>query len=314
MLKDVAFVKFGGGNGGRGKLSFRSNKKGPDGGNGGKGGDLYVVAVSDPKLLNQFSREDTFIAENGRNGGENGKTGKKGEDLEIKLPVGTDIIDSASGKTIYDLKYPGEKVCIAKGGRGGMGNQEFKGSTNTTPRFAQPGEEGEVKDLKLSLKLIADFGLVGLPNSGKSSLLNELTGAHSPTADYAFTTLSPALGVLDKKVIADIPGLIEGASSGKGLGISFLKHIEKVSGILHCISLQTQDPVGDYQTIRKELGVFNPELLEKSETIVLTKSDLVTEDEINNFKEKFIKLNKEVLSVSIHDLEALEGLKRLIAS
>jgi len=312
MLIDIVDVTFKAGDGGRGKSSFRKNKKGPDGGTGGKGGDFYVLSVADPKLLNQFSRQDLFAAGNGGNGGENGKTGKGGDDIELKLPVGTSIIDRSTGEELFDLRYPNERIMVCRGGKGGLGNQEFKGSTNTTPRYAQPGIKGETKELTLSLKLIADFGLIGLPNSGKSSLLNELTGAHSPTANYAFTTLTPALGVLDTKVIADIPGLIEGASRGKGLGISFLKHIEKVGVLLHCISCESKDPLKDYKTIRGELGEFNKSLLEKKEILLLTKTDLHLEDNINEMIKRLKSLNKEVVTVSIHDAVSLEKLKKLI--
>lgn len=312
MLIDIAEVMFKAGDGGKGKLSFRKNKKGPDGGNGGRGGDFYVVAVPDPKLLNQFSRETKFFAENGSAGGENEKTGKSGQDITIDLPVGTSIINKITGVEIVDLDTANKKVLIAKGGRGGQGNAEFKGSTNTTPRFAQLGEKGETKELILSLKLIADFGLIGLPNAGKSSLLNELTGAHSPTANYSFTTLNPELGVLDKKVIADIPGLIEGASLGKGLGVGFLKHIEKVKVLLHCISIESEHPLDDYKTIRDELGKFNKNLLQKKEVILLTKSDTVGQDVLKNKLNKLISLDKDILTVSIHDEHSLDNLKHII--
>lgn len=314
MLVDTAEVTFKGGDGGRGKTSFRKNKKGPNGGNGGRGGDLYVLAVSDLKLLNQFSSQDEFAAENGGGGGENGKTGKKGVDIEIKLPVGTSIVDQETGKEVVDLVHVGQRELLCKGGMGGLGNEEFKSSLNHTPRYSQPGTKGEVKNLILSLKLIADFGLIGLPNSGKSSLLNELTGAHSLTANYSFTTLSPELGVLQDKVIADIPGLIEGASSGKGLGIGFLKHIEKVEVLLHCISSESKDPVKDYKTIRKELGEFNQSLLTKKEIIVVTKTDMADDTLLENLTGRLKEFGTDLIPTSIHDYDSLERLKKFILS
>lgn len=314
MLVDTAEVTFKGGDGGRGKTSFRKNKKGPNGGNGGRGGDLYVLAVSDLKLLNQFSSQDEFAAEKGGGGGENGKTGKKGEDIEIKLPVGTSIVDKETGKEIVDLVRVGQRVLLCEGGKGGLGNEEFKSSLNHTPRYSQPGIKGEVKNLILTLKLIADFGLIGLPNSGKSSLLNELTGAHSLTANYSFTTLSPELGVLQDKVIADIPGLIEGASRGKGLGIGFLKHIEKVGVLLHCISSESKDPVKDYKTIRKELGEFNQSLLTKKEIIVVTKTDMFDDTLLKNLTGRLKEFGTDLITTSIHDYDSLERLKKYILS
>ncbi len=309
MLIDTAEVVFKAGDGGDGKSSFRKNKKGPDGGNGGRGGDVFILALNDPKLLNQFSRETFFAAENGDRGGLNQKTGKNGADITIKLPVGTSIIDKATGRELLDLTTPNETILLAKGGKGGLGNWEFRASENTTPKFAEKGKKGEAKEVILSLKLIADFGLIGLPNAGKSSLLNELTGSHAKTANYAFTTLEASLGVYNGKVIADIPGLIEGASLGKGLGIGFLKHIEKVKVLLHCISSESSDVLKDYETVRNELFKFNPILTEKEEIILLTKSDIVSTETIEPQIKKLKKLGKEVLAVSINDSESLEKLK-----
>jgi GTP-binding protein len=309
MLIDTAEVIFKGGKGGNGKVSFRKNMKGPDGGNGGDGGNLFVIAKSDLKLLNQFTREDTFSAEKGIPGGSNQRHGKNGSDLEIYLPVGTSIIDKETNREIYDLTEEDQRILICKGGKGGLGNWEFRSSENPVPRKAEPGKNGQTKELVLSLKLIADFGLIGLPNAGKSSLLNELTGSHEKIANYPFTTLAPALGVFNHKVLADIPGLIEGASNGRGLGIGFLKHIEKVKILLHCISCETLDVINDYQTVRNELGIFNPKLLEKKEIILLTKTDLVDPKYIDEIKKKLTEKSDTIVPVSINDWGSIEYLK-----
>ncbi|MEK7550404.1 MAG: GTPase ObgE [Patescibacteria group bacterium] len=314
MLIDIAEVFIKAGDGGGGRVSFRRNMKGPDGGNGGRGGDLYISTKSDLKLLNQFSTNTNFSAENGNSGGANRKTGKDGKDLEIYLPLGTCVIDKNTGKEIYDLNIVGERILLCKGGQGGLGNWEFRSAEETAPRHAEPGQKGQLKELTLSLKLIADFGFIGLPNAGKTSLLNELTGAHEKTANYSFTTLSPALGVLNHKIIADIPGLIEGASAGKGLGIDFLKHIEKVKVIVHCISCESSDLLKDYQIVRAELKKFNPKLLGKRELILLTKSDLVDKKYLKNAKSKLKVSTDEVLAVSVNDWESLEKLKLFLKS
>ncbi|MCX6704917.1 MAG: GTPase ObgE [Candidatus Woesebacteria bacterium] len=312
MLIDIAEVIFKGGDGGGGKISFRKHMKGPDGGNGGDGGNLYVIAKNDLKLLNQFTQEDVFSAGKGVPGSSNQKSGKNGKDLEIFLPVGTSIIDKKSGKEIFDLTKEGERVLICKGGRGGLGNWEFRGDQDNVPKHAEPGQKGEVKELVLSLKIIADFGLIGLPNAGKSSLLNELTGAHEKIANYPFTTLSPALGVFEHRVLADIPGLIEGASTGRGLGIGFLKHIEKVKVLLHCISCETLDVINDYETVRKELGTFNARMLEKKEIILLTKSDLVDEKYLENAKKLLKTKSDQIIGVSINDWTSLQNFKKIL--
>ncbi|CAN5287280.1 GTPase ObgE [soil metagenome] len=313
MLIDKAEVTFKGGHGGAGIVSFgKMAHSGPDGGNGGKGGDLYVVASSDITLLNQFSAEQDFEAGNGFKGGDLKKSGKGGKDLEIILPIGTSIIDKNTGIEIMSLDKVGQKELLCVGGKGGKGNWEFRGPKNTTPEFAQPGLPGEKKELILSLKLIADFGFIGLPNAGKSSLLNEVTNAKVKTANYAFTTLSANLGVLNGKYIADIPGLIEGASAGRGLGISFLKHIEKVGLLLHCVATDSIDPEKDYETIRTELGAYNSELLKKPEIILLTKSDLVEPKVLKDLIKKMKAKNKNVLPISIHDWDSIIELKKTL--
>ncbi|HTK03448.1 MAG TPA: Obg family GTPase CgtA [Alphaproteobacteria bacterium] len=288
MLIDTAEITLRGGHGGAG---MPKKVQGPDGGNGGRGGDVYLVGSSDLTLLNQFSEQDVFIAENGAMGARKNRTGKQGEDLTLYLPIGTSVIDKKTREIIFELDKVGQKILVCKGGRGGWGKVE-----------PDKGEVGEEKKVILNLKLIADFGLIGLPNAGKSSLLNELTNAKAKTANYAFTTLEPNLGVLEGRYLADIPGLIEGASNGKGLGIGFLKHIEKVKILIHCIDASSNDYERDYQTIRNELGKYNKNLLAKKEIVILTKSDLVTTKP--NFK--------HALLVSIHDSQSLEKLKTLL--
>lgn len=315
MFVDKIDIVAKGGDGGDGKISFgKLRRSGPDGGNGGDGGDLYFTGSSDLTLLNQFTSKKKVSAEDGKPGGRQKMTGASGDDLELKVPVGTLIFDKKLKKELADIREVGQKELICHGGEGGLGNYEFRSSTNTTPEVAERGEPGEVKILKLELKLIADYGLIGLPNVGKSSLLNELTSAKAKTANYHFTTLSPNLGVLDKKILADIPGLIEGASKGKGLGFSFLKHIEKVKVLLHCIASDSTDPQHDYETIREEMGSYNKELLEKPEIILITKSDLVEADTIHELKDEFKSQAGNVIPVSIHDWDSIQALKKVLAT
>lgn len=302
MLIDEVEVKFKAGNGGNGKVSFRKTGRGPDGGNGGRGGDLYIVSSNDLTLLNQFSRVKIVSAEDGVSGGSGDKDGRKGKSIEVYLPNGTSVIDKNSGKEIISLERVGQSVLLCKGGDGGMGNHHYASPTNTTPKVAQTGFPGQEIESVLSLKLIAEFGLIGLPNSGKSSLLNELTGANAKTANYSFTTISPNLGVINGRVIADIPGLIEGASDGRGLGINFLKHIEKVKTLIHCIDSTSDNYERDYLTVRAEMEKYNAKILDKNEIVVLTKSDLV--DSTKTFKNS--------INVSVYNLESIEKLKSKI--
>lgn len=306
MLVDEAEIVIHAGKGGKGFVSFFPKMgAGPDGGDGGKGGDVYVQVTSDLYALNRFMSRTVLKAENGQNGASNKRSGAMGENLYLVMPVGTVLIDLADGSELElnDLK---QKELLAIGGLGGRGNAAFKSPTNTTPRYAEPGLPGEEKKLKLRLKLIADFGLIGLPNAGKSSLLNELTNAEAKIGDYPFTTLEPNLGMLRRKIIADIPGLIEGASEGKGLGHKFLKHIEKVNLILHCISAESPDPLGDYNIIHQELNKFNPKLLEKQEIILLTKSDLVDKSDLEKKIKILSKLRKKIVPVSIHNWDSIQ--------
>ncbi|MDP3941231.1 MAG: GTPase ObgE [bacterium] len=321
MLVDDVIVSVKAGNGGNGAVSFRRNAQtargGPDGGNGGKGGDIFVRGVTDITALQEFQFKKSIKAEDGIKGDRNNLFGRKGKDLVIDVPVGTRITDVDTGwKTDIDAE---KSVLIARGGNGGRGNNEFKSATNQTPRTAEKGEEGQARRLRLELRLIADIGLIGLPNAGKSSLLEALTNARPKIANYPFTTLEPNLGVMftsskggDGKIIADIPGLIEGASGGKGLGIKFLKHIEKTRLLLHCIDATSVDVLHDYHIVHKEMLAYNKEIGQKKEIVLLTKRDVVTATEYKE-KEKILKnISQRVLSVSIYDEESLGKLKTLL--
>jgi GTPase len=311
MLIDEIEIIVKGGHGGPGKVSFfRPPQKGPDGGNGGKGGDVYLKTTTDLGVLSKFTTIRSLSAENGGAGGSNKKSGKNGEDLEILIPYGAQFTEVNTGEQ-FELEK-GQRILICKGGKGGKGNEFFKSSTNTTPKYAQKGLEGQQKHYKIILRFIADIGLMGLPNAGKSSLLNELTNSQAKIASYPFTTLEPNLGVFEDKTIADIPGLIEGASEGKGLGIKFLKHIEKVDLLLHCISAESEDLKKDYKIVRNELKQFNPDLVKKNEMILITKSDLVQKDELKKKINELKGLKKKIYTVSIHDWESMEKLKEVL--
>ncbi len=311
MLVDEAQITLEAGHGGPGKVSFFKKGIGPDGGNGGRGGDVYIRVVSDLTALSRFKGQTYFKAEDGQMGMSNQKSGRNANDLEIVVPAGTEMTDIQTGE-VWSFDRNDERLLICQGGLGGLGNYQLRSARNTTPMKAQVGLPGKRRDLDLALKYIADFGFIGLPNAGKSSLLNELTAANVKTADYPFTTLEPNLGVFNTKVLADIPGLIEGASLGKGLGIKFLKHIEKVPVLLHCIAATSEDPIGDYKVIRNELKSFNPEMVKKREIILLTKTDMVSKEEVEKKIEILKATKKKVLPVSIHDFDALEKLKKLL--
>lgn len=315
MFIDEAEVELIAGHGGAGRVSFhRPPQRGPDGGNGGKGGDIYLRSSDSVSSLGYFAKHKKVNADNGEYGGSNRKSGKNAMDLYIDVPVSTHVADNDSGET-FTFPKPGMSLLICEGGKGGKGNYEFRSPSNTTPEYAQPGLNGQIRNVKIHIKLIADIGLVGLPNSGKSSLLNELTSANAKVGNYPFTTIEPNLGVLQpkgRKIIADIPGIIEGASSGKGLGIKFLKHIEKVKIILHCIPTDSLDPIKDYHTIRKELSAYNPQLARKKEIILLTKSDLTDDKGISELKAELADLGKQIIAVSIYNYDSLEELKKLL--
>ncbi len=310
MLIDDVRIIIEGGKGGNGRVSFGPGMtSGPDGGNGGKGGNVYIVGTDDLFALNQFSHKKHIKAEPGKDGEKKKMYGAAGEDLEVRIPVGTVMRDEETGEE-FEVVTRDDRFMIAKGGKGGKGNFEFRSSTNTTPKFAEQGFPAQRRQLHLILRYLAEYGLIGLPNAGKSSLLNELTNAKAKVGAYPFTTLEPNLGVINGKIIADIPGLIEGASEGRGLGIRFLKHIEKVRLLLHCISADSDDVIRDYEVINKELAEFDKSMTKKEQVILLTKTDLVDEKTVKAQMKKLAKLGHKVFGVSVHDLDSLEKLMR----
>ena len=266
------------GTGGDGVVRWRRekfiDKGGPNGGDGGRGGDIYAIALDDIHLLSKYKHKKEFKAARGDDGAGGSRHGKDGKDLIIELPVGSVITNVESGGRV-SLDRAGQKELLLKGGSGGYGNEQFKTSINTTPTTATKGKIGEQGNFKIELELFADVGLVGLPNAGKSSLLNAITNATAKIGSYQFTTLDPNLGDFFGYTIADIPGLIEGASKGKGLGIKFLRHIKRTRMLVHLVSLENESPIKVYKQIRKELEQYNKEILEKDEVIVLTKTCLL---------------------------------------
>lgn len=311
MFVDEAKIKVRGGHGGSGRVSFYANRKGPSGGDGGNGGNVYAVATSNLTHLKKYTEIIKYQAENGQMGGQNKRSGLNGRDLVLKMPIGTLVIDAKNNREIL-LEETTAPVLLTRGGIGGHGNVFFKSSTHRVPKEAEPGSPGEEKNFTLILKLIANYGLIGLPNAGKSSLLNLLTSANVRTANYPFTTLEPNLGVFEGKVIADVPGLIEGASVGRGLGIKFLKHIEKVELLLHCISSESANTEEEYSTVIKELSNYNRKLLDKKSVILLTKTDLVDDNTIDDKVSTLQKYNKNILPISIYDKKSIDSLKKLL--
>lgn len=311
MFIDEAQITVQAGDGGPGKVAFFANRKGPCGGNGGKGGDVYFIVNSNSKDLKKFTQSSLFKAEDGYPGGSNRQSGAKGKDRCLEVPINTTIIDNETHGEIT-LTKESQSVLVCRGGMGGFGNDALKTSTNQTPHNARRGEKGQEKKISLTLRLIADFGFIGLPNAGKSSLLNKLTNANVRTADYPFTTLEPNLGVIGGKILADIPGLIEGASTGKGLGIKFLKHIEKVTLLLHCISVESEDIKKDFQTVKDEISKYNSAILAKKTIILLTKTDLVSK-EILKEKIKILKqFHDHIIPVSIYDTHSLDIIRHTL--
>ena len=301
MFTDYVKITAKAGNGGNGAISFRHEKYvaagGPDGGDGGKGGDIYFVVDQDANTLIDFRYKKKFKAENGNNGEGARRFGKSGEDLYIKVPIGTIIKDAKTERVLADLSEKNQKALILHGGRGGKGNSNFATATRQAPRFAQDGEDGEEKELILELKLLADVGLIGFPNVGKSTLLSIVTDAKPKIADYHFTTLDPNLGVVKKEygesfVIADIPGIIEGASEGIGLGTQFLRHIERTRLLLHVIDLsgsEGRNPVEDFYTINNELKKYSQKLSERKQIIVANKIDSMQDESLYKNLEKLAK-------------------------
>ncbi|WP_373500968.1 GTPase ObgE [Desulfococcus sp.] len=283
---DEATITVQSGNGGRGCVSFRRErfipKGGPDGGDGGKGGDVIMAATSQKRTLHHFSFKRHFAAQNGAAGQGSQKTGRNGEDLAIPVPVGTIVSDTETGQVLKDFTQDGETFIIARGGRGGQGNTRFKTPTHRIPRFAQPGEPGLSLTIRLDMKLLADVGIMGFPNAGKSTLISVMSSARPKVGDYPFTTLTPNLGVVkhpwgEPFVVADIPGLIEGAHAGAGLGTRFLRHIERTRLLIHLIDAAAVDadaPLSRLEAINRELATYSPDLAEKPQIVVLNKMDL----------------------------------------
>lgn len=324
MFIDVAKIELKAGKGGDGSVAFRREKYepsgGPAGGDGGDGGSIIIVADNDIKTLMDYSYKSIYKAENGGDGRNKKQFGKKGEDLILKVPVGTLIKDYDTDTVIYDVKHDKEEFVICKGGKGGKGNVHFKSSIRQAPRFAEPGAKGEEKTIKLELKLLADVGLIGLPNVGKSTLLSIMSNARPKIANYHFTTLEPNLGVCkvgEKSfVLADIPGLIEGASEGLGLGHDFLKHIERTKILVHVLDIsgsEGRNPIEDFELINSELASYNIKLNDKKMLVVLNKTDLGAEDNIKEFREKYFDKVDEIVEISAATTENVDKLMYLIA-
>jgi GTPase len=286
---DLAEVEVESGSGGDGMVTFRREKYvpagGPSGGNGGRGGSIYFTAVESLQTLLDFRYNRRFKAENGVKGGSNNCTGKSGEDLIVEVPCGTMIYDTATEELIVDLVEPGQTYRVVSGGKGGLGNAHFLTNSNRAPDYALPGQPPEQKRIRLELKLLAEVGIIGLPNAGKSTLISALSAARPKVADYPFTTLIPNLGVVKKPsgdgtLFADIPGLIEGASQGAGLGHDFLRHIERTRVLLHLVEATGEDPIGAYRTIQQELTAYNESLASRPQILAISKIDAVDDEEI----------------------------------
>ncbi len=305
---DRAEIEVEGGKGGDGIVAFRREKYvpagGPAGGNGGKGGSVIFVATQNLQTLLDFQYSRYFKADDGKRGGPNNCTGANGSDRIIKVPCGTVVYDLDSEEIIGDLVTPEQTLIVAPGGKGGLGNRHFLSNNNRAPEYALPGLDGEKRDLRLELKLLAEVGIIGLPNAGKSTLISAVSSARPKIADYPFTTLIPNLGVVrkptgDGTVFADIPGLIEGAHLGIGLGHEFLRHIERTRLLIHLVSLTSEDPIADYQIIQGELAAYGRGLEKRSQILVFNKIDAVDEETIDNYQKQFAKItNAEILTIS----------------
>ena len=327
MFTDYVKIIAKAGNGGNGAISFRREKYvaagGPDGGDGGKGGDIYFEVDPDSNTLIDFRYNKKFKAENGKNGEGAHRYGKSGENLYIKVPIGTIVRDANTNEVLADLSHPGQKELILAGGRGGKGNSHFATSTRQAPRFAQDGERGEERELILELKLLADVGLIGFPNVGKSTFLSMTTSATPKIADYHFTTLEPNLGVVkteygDSFVIADIPGIIKGASEGTGLGLQFLRHIERTRLLLHVIDVsgsEGRNPVEDFYTINNELKQYSEKLSKRKQIIVANKIDAMQDENLYKELEKIAKENNmEIFKISAATGEGVSELVKHVSS
>jgi GTPase len=324
MFVDEAKIHVQSGRGGRGCVSFRREKfvprGGPDGGDGGKGGDVYLRATDRLNTLQEFRHRRHFKSGSGQHGKGSNQTGRSAEDLWVEVPLGTVVKDQETGEVIGDLDQKGATILVARGGRGGRGNAHFVTSSSQAPEFAQEGEAGEERRLDLELKLLADAGLIGLPNAGKSTLLSRISAARPKIASYPFTTLTPLLGVvqLDENssmVVADIPGLIEGASEGHGLGLQFLRHIERTRILLHLIDVsdeQTEDPVKRFRTIQKELTEYSRDLKDKTQIIVATKLDVANEKYLKKLKDFAGKQHEKFAAISAVTGQGIDDLLRIM--
>ncbi|MBP5343840.1 MAG: GTPase ObgE [Alphaproteobacteria bacterium] len=318
---DEAKIYIKAGDGGNGACSFRHEKfiefGGPDGGCGGKGADVIFEAKENLNTLIDFRYQQHFRAERGHNGAGRNKTGASGQDMIIFVPVGTEIVMDDAKTVLCDMTTPGQRYVVAHGGVGGRGNEFFKSSTNQAPEFAEEGKPGEEIWVWLRLKLIADVGLVGLPNAGKSTFLTALTRARPKIADYPFTTLHPNLGVSvvdgQEVLIADIPGLIEGASEGAGLGDRFLKHVERCGALIHLVDISAENPLDSYQVIRRELEKYSPALAKKPEVVALNKCDCLSPDEAKKIQQKLSKkIGQHVFLISGVAHQGLQELMRAV--
>jgi len=317
MFVDELTIYGKAGNGGNGVVRWRQEKYhpngGPAGGNGGNGADVYVRAIKDLNRLSKYTGNNKFEAVEGEAGGNKSKHGRNGEDLYIDIPVGSKVTD-IKRKRHFELTEIGQTQKILKGGNGGLGNEHFKSSTNQTPEESTDGVLGEDGDFLVEVALIVDIGFVGYPNAGKSTLLNAMTNATSKIGAYPFTTLEPHLGELYGFILADIPGLIEGASGGKGLGHKFLRHVSRTKMLLHVVSLEQEDPVTAYYTIRKELDQYDTSLSAKNEWIILTKNDLVEQSFTDQIKAELAKTDNRVLVTDAEDEETYKTLRDALVS
>ncbi len=309
---DELKIHISAGRGGDGVVRWRHEKgidrAGPAGGNGGKGGDVYLRAIRDISILARYKNTKEFVAEKGEAGMKKSMHGKNGADLVIDLPIGS-VVTNLETREVFNLIEDEKLVKILNGGKGGLGNEYFKNAVNRAPEEQTDGKNPEQADFYIELELVADAGLIGLPNAGKSSLINVLTNSKSKIGAYQFTTLEPSLGDMHGYILADIPGLIEGASEGKGLGHKFLRHIKRTKTLLHCLSLENEDLVKSYKVIRNELKEYSVELTNKKEIVILTKNDLVDEKTLEKAIKKVSKLNPNVLSATVLDDESIKALK-----
>jgi len=317
MFVDELTIYAKAGDGGTGVVRWRAEKfrpkAGPSGGDGGRGGDVFVRAAHDLNQLAKYTGNKNFFAEDGVAGMKDSLTGKNGDTLYIDVPVGSRITDVDRNRVV-ELTEVGQTERILKGGGGGLGNEHFKSSTNQSPTESTKGTPGEAGNFLIEVRLMVDIGLVGLPNAGKSTLLNALTNAQSRIGAYPFTTLEPHLGDMYGFIIADIPGLIEGAAEGKGLGHKFLRHVSRTKMILHLVSLDSQTPVEDYYTILKELSDYDKELIKKEQWIILTKKDLVNQEKIEEVRAALAKTENRVLVIGQDDLDSYKELRDLLVS